>query len=74
MDKFPYSAGKSLPGSNCQTSVIVTLEKCCLKTKWRPNWYAGGARRHCIESKIVVIPPFPASIICIKWEYPKWEK
>jgi len=42
MDAYPYSAGDSTWGSNCQTSVVNTLNNCCLESDWQPNCYAGG--------------------------------
>jgi len=41
MKRHPYSAGSGTYGSNCQSSVLNTLNSCCLKSSWNPNFYAG---------------------------------
>lgn len=62
----PYSPGKGLPGSNCQTSVIKTLANCCMKSTWRPNPYGGNPRGPCIK--------YSYYNICIEWSYPEWRE
>ena len=74
MRRHPYSAGQGTIGSNCQTSVIKTIANCCLKTSWKPNFYAGNPRGKCLEYKVRFLPPRGVMKICTKWEYPEWQK
>lgn len=46
--------------------------KCCMKTKWHPNLYAGNPRGKCIKTKIFVVPPRNVVTVCIEWEFPEW--
>lgn len=72
LTRNPYSRGRGRWGSNCQTSVIRSIARCCMKTKWRPNLYAGNPRGKCIKTKIFVVPPRNVVTVCIEWEFPEW--
>jgi len=83
LKRHPYSPNprgpSSLPwpldeiGNNCQTSVILSLGSCCLKSNWRPNWYAGGIRGNCIRGhQVAVGPPQYYVFVCDEWEVPDW--
>ena len=83
LKRHPYSAhprgGSSVPwpldeiGNNCQTSVILSLGNCCLKSNWRPDWYAGNVRGNCIRGRQVAVgPPLYYIFVCDEWEVPDW--
>jgi RHS repeat-associated protein len=83
LKRHPYSAhprgDSSLPwpldeiDNNCQTSVILSLGSCCLKSNWRPDWYAGGTRGKCIRGhQVAVGPPVYSVFVCDEWELPDW--
>jgi RHS repeat-associated protein len=82
LKRHPYDAhprgslGGSFPlneiGNNCQTSVILSFGNCCLKSNWRPNWYAGDTRGRCIRGHYVTSPISPPVYICDEWEVPDW--
>jgi len=36
----PYREGAGIPGSNCQSNTRTRLDACCLKSDWKPDWYA----------------------------------
>jgi RHS repeat-associated protein len=58
--------------NNCQTSLILGLGNCCLKSNWRPSFgYAGDPRGRCLRS-IVVSTPNSVTIVCTQWELPDW--
>jgi len=41
LTRNPYSAGGSVPGSNCQSNTRDRLGSCCLEAPtWSPSWYA----------------------------------
>ena len=52
LKEFPYNAGQSCPGDNCQANSGHRLAKCCLETPWVPSWYGfpsdGGDNPHCL--------------------------
>jgi len=58
--RWPYSPqplpGPSGPGNNCQTSVIQSLGNCCLKSTWKPCWYAGDPNGVCVRGHYVTSP------------------
>lgn len=65
---------KPLPGSygyenNCQTGTSVVLGKCCLKSTWDPNFYA-GYRGRCLKWLSGGRGSAP---VCIQWELPDWK-
>jgi len=75
MGRHPYSAGKGQPGDNCQTSVIQGLGNCCLKSNWKPNWYAGDPYGQCLEWKTIWVRDREGGMvpraICVKYQpYP----
>jgi hypothetical protein len=81
--RHPYSPNprgpSSLPwpldeiGNNCQTSVILSLGSCCLKSNWRPNWYAGAIRGNCVRGHYIGAPYPPGPTwVCDEWELPDW--
>ena len=49
LERNPYSAGRGLPGSNCQSNTRDRMSTCCLKSDWPPAWYAFHASEedHC---------------------------
>jgi RHS repeat-associated protein len=71
LKRHPYSAGEGLPGNNCQTSVIKSLAKCCLKSTWDPNWYAGDTRGERLEWKTIWVRDGEGGMkqkdVCIRW-------
>lgn len=77
--RHPYSAAPRGPqkdwfdyiGNNCQASVILSLGNCCLRSNWKPNWYAGNRRGRCLEYEVIVVGE-SALVVCIKWELPDW--
>jgi RHS repeat-associated protein len=79
LERHPYSAAPRGPqdgpsdyvGNNCQTSVILTLGHCCLKSSWTPNWYAGPRRGKCLIYEVIVVGE-SAFVVCTKWEVPDW--
>ncbi|WP_436717721.1 RHS repeat-associated core domain-containing protein [Roseiconus lacunae] len=52
-------AGNSRPGSNCQSDTIESLQRCCLQSPWKPQWFAYGgdtancASGHWVERNVV---------------------
>ncbi len=83
MRRYPYSSAPRGPqdgwcdyiGNNCQTSVILTLGHCCLKSNYIPDWYAGPPRGRCLEYRGrfgvgVLVGPTPR--VCVRWEVPDW--
>jgi RHS repeat-associated protein len=63
-------------GNNCHTSTIRQLGNCCLRSAWKPHWYAGTWRGNCTRYVTVwdlsVDPPRPIKNICVEWELPQW--
>lgn len=76
MVRHPYSSSPRGPhehpwnwiDNNCQTSVILTLGNCCLRSTWQPNWYAGGERGRCT---IYIYQEYGLPL-CVAWELPDW--
>ena len=62
----PYSSPYGC-GNNCQTGTSVVIGKCCLKSTWSPNFYAGH-RGRCLEWIYGGI----GGPECVKWELPNW--
>ena len=58
-------------GNNCQTSIILSLGNCCLKSNWSPNFYAGNTRGKCLKYEYIMGPPGGASV-CVEWETSDW--
>jgi hypothetical protein len=61
-------------GDNCQTQVVGQIGGCCLKSGWRPSWYAGANEKgRCLQWS----PSIPGALagvdarICLKWEFPE---
>ena len=69
----PYDPGEGRWGNNCQANTVKRLAKCCLKSNWRPNCYAGNPRGRCLkwEYRWVPLPEQPVRV-CVEWEYPEW--
>ena len=61
--------------NNCQTSTILTLGHCCLKSTWKPNWYAGNIRGKCKHGHYILSLSIsePPRFICDEWEVPNWQ-
>lgn len=57
-------------GSNCQSDTIQSLSRCCLKSSWTPNCYA-GPRRPCKSGRTVVGPYGIPTFICDEY-WPEW--
>jgi RHS repeat-associated protein len=76
----PYSPGRGEVGSNCQSNTIERLAKCCLKSNFKPNWFAGSPRGRCLEWEYILVPnmgfdgpPVTYERHCKKWEFPNWQ-
>ena len=63
-------------GNNCQTSTIIQLGKCCLRSNWAPAIYAGNPRRYCKRGHyewIADIDMAHLAWICDEWvDLPEW--
>jgi hypothetical protein len=72
--RHPYSAGSSMPESNCQQSTVDTIGSCCLKSTWQPNWYA-NPDGSCLEGYWISIGIGDTMWICTKRAFPacKWQ-
>jgi RHS repeat-associated protein len=81
LQRHPYSARPRGPGyhswlpwplyllgNNCQTSVILSLGSCCLRSTWRADWYAGPPRGRCLRGFY-----YQGVWFCFRWEVPGWQ-
>jgi hypothetical protein len=92
LKRNPYSANPLGPdaggskcgggewGNNCQTSTVIQLAKCCLRSNWEPSAYAGDPRRYCARGHYEDrgLPPIIMSYtvwVCDEWvDLPEWRK
>lgn len=58
MGRWPQGAGSGTWGDNCQTLALASLENCCLKSSWKPNFYATG-----IQLPDIQLAPLPPLIL-----------
>lgn len=73
MKRHPYSdrADPDQPygiGNNCQTNTKMRLSRCCLKSNWVPNWYAGDPPRKCLEYETICLGLEGCVTVCKKYE------
>ena len=82
LKRHPYSAIPRGPadsacdrwGNNCQTSTLLTVGNCCLKSNWKPHVYAGHPRGRCLEEELMPdygVVGYPMWM-CVRWEVPEW--
>ncbi len=76
--RHPYNGDPRGPKScllqninnNCQTSVQEQMGSCCLKTTWRPDWYAEESDRgRCLRWHYVTFGPGGTTRVCLEREY-----
>ena len=78
--RHPYTAGKGKWGNNCHSSAIRSLGRCCLRSSWRPDPYAGPRQGKCVRWEdhfMLVTDPYIGSYyikvpVCVEWELPDW--